>query len=276
MWVLCNSLFSKTTAPQARQILPASHRRLNLSPIRKASFPPSGQVQGPQAARWLHSLRVSQTAGKPNPLLPPGDLASSPRRCAGWPRPHRPARPTVSLAGAGRPPLARIPRLARPGPGPAPNACRPPARSGRRGRQSGPAPPCPLGPAGGRAGGRGAPLGTPRGSPAKGAGSGPGSGAAPPARLPAQNGAGGAPPRGGPTVPRRPLLGLGPGPRRRRAGGGLARVPPLLGPAHKEPRRGPAPAPRRGPQRERPRRRRPGPSPGPGPGPGREGGREGG
>lgn len=61
LWVLCNSLFSQTAAPEARNILPASHPRLNLSPIRKASFPPSGQVQGPQAARWLpsFSLRVN-------------------------------------------------------------------------------------------------------------------------------------------------------------------------------------------------------------------------
>lgn len=72
-------------------------------------------------------------------------------------------------------------------------------------------------------------------------------------------------------MPRRPFLGLRPGAQRRRAGGGLASVPPLLGPAHKEPHRGPAPAPRPGPQRERPRRRRTGPGPDPG---GRAGGRE--
>nr|XP_055192424.1 proline-rich proteoglycan 2-like [Nyctereutes procyonoides] len=62
-------------------------------------FPPSGHVQGPQAARRLHSLRVSQTAGRPSPLLPPGDLASSPRRCAGSSRPHRPARPGPARPG---------------------------------------------------------------------------------------------------------------------------------------------------------------------------------
>nr|CAI9694332.1 unnamed protein product [Rangifer tarandus platyrhynchus] len=74
-------------------------------------------------------------------------------------------------------------------------------------------------------------------------------------------------------VTRCPLLGFGPAARRRLAGGGLARVPPLLGPAHKEPRSGPAPAPRPGPQRDRPRRRPPGPGPGPG---GRAGGQKGG
>lgn len=103
MWVFCNSLFSQTTAPKARNILPASHPRLNLSPIRKASFPPSGQVQGPQAARWLHSLRVNQTAGRPNPLLPPRDLATSPRRCASWPQPHCPADLSVPPVPGGRP-----------------------------------------------------------------------------------------------------------------------------------------------------------------------------
>lgn len=115
MWVLCNSLFSQTTAPKARNILPASHPRLNLSPIRKASFPPSGQVQGPQAARWLHSLRVNQTAGRPNPLLPARDLASSPRRCASWPQPHCPADLSVPPVPGGRPWRAS-PRLAWPRP----------------------------------------------------------------------------------------------------------------------------------------------------------------
>lgn len=262
MWVLCNSLFSETTTtdPKARNTLPASHSRLNLSPIRKASFPPSGQVQGPQAARWLHSLRENQTAGRQNPFPPPRDLAFSPRRCASWPQPHCPADLSVPPV-QGRRPGHASPRLAWLRPRARAQRLSPAGRavSGLPGqtKRTGPAMPS-------RAEGGSSP-GTPVGRQTTGEESGPGVGAASPANLrPAPHAKWSRPGRrreGAPTVLRRPFLGLWPGAQRRRAGGGLARVPPLLGPAHKEPRRGPAPAPRPGPQRERPRRRRTGPGP---------------
>lgn len=264
--MLCNSLFSETTAPKARHILPASHPRLNLSPIPKASFPPSGQVQGPQAARWLHSLRVNQTAGRPNPFLPPGGLASSPRRCASRPRPHGPADLSVPPVRGGRPGRAS-PRLARPkAPGPCPTPAARPPRGARGAGANKAARPRHV-----PAGGRGAlPGDPPRGRQAREQqGQGRGSELRAPATpLPRKMEPAGALARAGPTGPRGPVLGLRPGARRRQAGGGLARGPPLRDPAHKEPRRGPAPAPRPGPQRERPRRRRAAPA--------RAGGRAGG
>lgn len=241
----------------------------NLSPIRKAFFPPSGQVQGPQAARWLHSLRVNQTAGKPNPFLPPGDLAHSPAEAPGLTRTPPPGRP-VSPACALRTPPARIPRPVRP----RPRARAPPATSpprGARGAGADKAARPRHAPADGRR--KGGSPGTPARRPGQGAGSGPKSGPRPTPGSPHKMEPAGRRREGVQMGLRRPLLGFGPGARRRRAGGGLARVPPLLGPAHKDPRRGPAPAPAPAPRpaapRERPRRRRPGPGPG-----GRAGGRE--
>lgn len=250
------------------RVVSATPEHLSKKVSDLCQFQPSGQVQGPQAARWLHSIRVNQTAGKPNPLLPPGDLASSPRRCAGWPGSHRPPGRPVGPAWAARTPRAGIPPT-RPAQARGPRLT--PARRaapGVPGQTKRPGPAMPP-----RSGGRkrGAPREPPRGG---GGGSGPGVQAASSRPQPARHTKWSRPGRRrerGPTVPRRPLLGLGPGGRRRRAGGGLARVPPLLGRAHKEPRRGPAPASRPGPQRGRPRRRRPGPGPGPG---GRAGRRE--
>lgn len=262
--MLCNSLFSQTnTAPKAQHILPASHPRLNLSPIRKSSFPPWGQIQGPQAARWLHSFRANQT-GETKPIPSswgPRFLPTKVRGLAPAPQPRQSVSPAL-------PPWQASPGPGQPRPRPAPNACRPPAARcpGCRGRQSGPAPHA-------SAGGRGELPGDPRAAARpRGQGRSQGSEPRPPAPWPSSRTKWSRPGHRqdrSPTRPRHPFLGLRPGARQWHAGGGLARVPPLLGPAHKEPRCSPAPAPRPGPQRERPRRRRTGR-------PEREGGHEGG
>lgn len=184
-----------------------------------------------------------------------------PTQVPGWPQPHGPVRATCQPSECRETTPRAHPLTCPAAPAPAPNACLPPAArpSGCAGRQS-------AGPRHSPAGGRGAPPGARAAAGATGPGPAP---RLPPLRqLPAQNGAGpGSRREPSPEAAPRPLLGLGPGAQRRRAGGGLARVPPLLSPAHKEPRRGPAPAPRPGPLRERPRRR------GPRPRPAREGGR---
>lgn len=212
--------------------------------------------------------------GTPKSFFAPGDLAASPtRRCPGRPGPHGPAGRPVSPT--------RAVRCGPPGPAPTPRptpASRPP-RGAHKAAGPGQAP---RGPPSERGS---APAGRPRDGRGPAGPGHPGSRVRPPGPgSPQQNGAGpgGAADSGPPTVPRAALSGLGlPELQGGEREGGLARVPPLLGPAHTKSR---AAAPRPLPARHRPRSRtrglagagpaRPRGSSGSGSGCGRAGGRE--